>query len=349
MYSTANGELRRSTIEPWIAVILSLFVTGLGHIYCQRITAGVVLFLLSFAYIPVLLVASRVGAAHDVTFFLFFALLGVLFVYPCSALHSYFVAKRAREQDGLRRRIDSRSIYIGMVLAGLVASTVAASGLKAFVFEAYLMPTSSMAPNLIPGDRILVNKMAYVSDAPQRGDIVAFLDPSDPSARRTFVSRVIGLPGDTVAMDRNSLVLNGERLQHEAPHSERLPRVRIGSTEQLINETIGERTYTIIVGGSSESVAETTVPDGCVLLLGDHRSIARDSRHLGVVPIGTLIGKVQFVFWPPLAWSRSAELQNNAPSLGWSDFRMEHRDSRPPGNSSESADLSMSASDSGKP
>jgi signal peptidase I len=161
------------------------------------------------------------------------------------------------------------------------------------------VPTGSMKPTIIEGDRIWVNKMAYdlripfthipllKFGDPVRGDIVVF--DSVVSDKR-LVKRVIGVPGDVVAMLDNVLYINGEPLDYEIV--ERAP----AATYQKENLLGVEHIIRVINAESPMgNFRPVTVPEGHYLALGDNRDESADSRVIGFVPRGEIVGRSRSV------------------------------------------------------
>lgn len=163
-------------------------------------------------------------------------------------------------------------IVEGLQTLGL--SIVLALGIRTFVAEARYIPSGSMEPTLEINDRLVVEKISYYFNPPQRGDIVVFWPPDSlfPEGKRrdAFIKRVIGLPGDTVEITNGTVFVNGEPLE-----------------EDYIK---AEPTY---VWGPE------TVPEGEYLVLGDNRNSSYDSHSWGFVPAENIIGKAVVRFWPP--------------------------------------------------
>lgn len=128
----------------------------------------------------------------------------------------------------------------------------------------------SMEPRLIPGERVIINTLAYRFGAPSRGDIVAF--HHDAPTPELFIKRVIAVAGDRVRVERGTVSVNGQALVE--------PYVRF--TDQ-------------------RSFAEVTVPAASVYVLGDNRANSEDSRFFGTVPDSALVGKALAGIWPPAA------------------------------------------------
>lgn len=193
--------------------------------------------------------------------------------------------------------------------------------LRSFVVEPFKIPSGSMMPTLLDGDFILVNKFTYgirlpvlnkkVVDInlPQRGDIMVFRYPVDPS--QNYIKRVVGLPGDKVAYQNKRLTINGEAVkvdklgdyQHRLQYSE-LYSEKLGNVEhQILNDT---EAHAFISDPSRFPYAENciynqsgvvcTVPAGHYFMIGDNRDNSRDSRYWGFVPEENIVGKAFFIW-----------------------------------------------------
>jgi signal peptidase I len=161
---------------------------------------------------------------------------------------------------------------------------------RSSVADWYVVPTGSMLPTIVEGDRIFVDKMAYRLEVPftdieimktgqpERGDIVVF---NSHKADNRLVKRVIGLPGDKVSLLDNRLVINGQPLVYSDFN---------GSSG---NEHIGGTVHKVQFVGSSEAdhFEAVIVPQGHFLVLGDNRNNSADSRYIGFVPEHELQGR----------------------------------------------------------
>ncbi len=128
----------------------------------------------------------------------------------------------------------------------------------------------SMAPRIASGEFVLINTISYRLHAPQRGDIVAFRH--DSPAPEVFIKRIIGLPGDKIAIDRGRVMVNGSVLPE--------PYVRFAD---------------------NRSFPEVTVPAGSLYVLGDNRVDSNDSRFWGFVGQDHVLGRAVAGIWPPAA------------------------------------------------
>lgn len=161
------------------------------------------------------------------------------------------------------------------------------------------VPTGSMKPTILEGDRILVNKMAYdlrvpfthmsllkLAD-PARGDIIIF---DSVVSDTKLVKRVIGIPGDVVELRDNELIINGKALTYQDISSN---AGAIDQTEDLLGQPHMIRVNRF--GSEVSSFQPVTVPDDTYLALGDNRDNSADSRMIGFVPRAEIVGRTRSV------------------------------------------------------
>jgi signal peptidase I len=299
LLSTPNASAR----SPLIAVILSLAATGLGQIYCGRIVRGLVMFLGSLLFAPAIVLAALLPPATLVLVGLILVLLTVLGVYVFAVLDAFRLARRGRDlfqsQD-----YNHPLVYALFILVALTYSTGGVYFIRSNVFEAFRIPTASEAPTLLPGDRFLVNKTTYQRRFVRRGDEVVFRVPSEGVK---WVKRVIALPGDTVEVKDNEIFVNGQQLAREPA-----PRASLGAAAQAIKGDVFEeinssRRYWILFAADTKPLADypkAKVPEGACFVLGDNRNNSRDSRTMGFVALGDVLGDVQYRYWPAATWTR---------------------------------------------
>ena len=185
---------------------------------------------------------------------------------------------------------------------------------RSFVFEPFRIPSGSMMPTLLEGDFIFVKKYSYglrlpvtetkivETGEPERGDVVVFRLPSDPSVN--YIKRIIGLPGDTVVYERHRLTINGEQvdLQRSDEDYRGAP---------VYAEDLDGRMHDILVMSPEYSTRDNTyrVPDGHYFVMGDNRDRSKDSRFIGAIPEEFLVGEavriwMHFVPWNMPDWGR---------------------------------------------
>ena len=197
----------RNAIRGWRRR-LSLVSTGLGHVYCGRIVRGLVLFCASLLFAPLRLRRPRaVPAATPVLVVLILAFAAMIGLYAFAAIDACRLARSSRESF-TPRDYNHPIVYLLLGLVGLVYPPMAVTYLRGHAFEAFYIPTGSMAPTILDGDRILVNKVAPSSRTPERGDVVIFRVPN--RRNQNWIKRVIGLPGDRVAVRGGEVFVNGE-------------------------------------------------------------------------------------------------------------------------------------------
>ena len=167
------------------------------------------------------------------------------------------------------------------------------------------IPSSSMRPNLLEGDVVFVNRLAYnvklpLTDVvvartgePQRGDVVTFASPADGTR---LIKRVLALPGDRVEMRNERLVINGVQSAY-VPQESANEIAPEGPMEALrLSETVDGRSHRIQImprRAVPRDFGPVTVPPDAYLMLGDSRDNSADSRYIGFVPRHLLIGRAE--------------------------------------------------------
>ncbi len=197
---------------------------------------------------------------------------------------------------------------------------------RSFIFEPFRIPSDSMMPTLLDGDFIFVSKYSYglklpvvntkvvpVGD-PERGDVVVFRLPSDPSVN--YIKRLVGLPGDRISVRNDQLFINGERIPVEFNGTYEKDDY-FGA--QLGLERLGDVTHTVMyIPGREAADFDGVVPAGHYYFMGDNRDNSRDSRfpEVGFVPEGNLVGKAVRIWLNvklpsgPVLWSRIGDAIN---------------------------------------
>jgi signal peptidase I len=186
--------------------------------------------------------------------------------------------------------------------------------LRSFLVEPFRIPSSSMMPTLLIGDFILVNKFSYgirlpvvntkiieVSE-PQRGDVMVFRYPENPSL--DYIKRVVGLPGDRVGYYDKQLFINGEPVELQSIGLyEGVGQGVNMSNASLMRELLPMQEHDILVMQERPSIeGEVVVPQGHYFMMGDNRDNSNDSRYWGTVPEENVVGKA-FMIW--MNWDSS--------------------------------------------
>jgi signal peptidase I len=162
-----------------------------------------------------------------------------------------------------------KSEGFALLVRDLVVSAVASILIITFLYQPVRVEGTSMLPRLEDSDRLFINKFVYRISAIERGDVVVFHYPRDPE--KSYIKRVIALPGDRLRIDRGVVWVNGKR-----------------QVEDYVPEEFRD----------TKSAAEMVIPPGFYYMMGDHRSISSDSREFGPVERSLIYGKAVFVYWP---------------------------------------------------
>jgi signal peptidase I len=153
-----------------------------------------------------------------------------------------------------------RDLVVSLVIAGIVI---------VFLYQPVKVEGTSMMPRLVDQERIFINKFVYQIESIERGDVIVFRYPYDEA--KSYIKRVIALPGETVSVVDGEVFINGEKL--DEPY--------------LVDEYRDQQNH-----------APTAVPQGEYYVLGDRRNSSNDSRVWGPVPRSSIYGKAVFVYWP---------------------------------------------------
>ena len=184
----------------------------------------------------------------------------------------------------------------GLILVAFVLALL----IKTFLVQAFYIPSASMVPTLLVGDRVLVNKLVYDFGEPQRWDVIVFEDPNEvdedrgffpaiwgwlteglgfaTAAHQDFIKRVVGLPGEEMRLNKGHLFIDGERLVEP-------DAIELDDTN---------------FPGEGVTPDHVTVKPDHVFVMGDNRANSSDSRGgLGQIPYDKIVGKASVLLWPP--------------------------------------------------
>jgi len=223
------------------------------------------------------------------------------------------------------RLIESAEKYLPIYKRGiirewvepLVSALIIALFLKAFVVQAFKIPSGSMFPTLLVGDHVLVNRFGYGIMIPftdiklgpaflkvKRGDIIVFKWPNDP--KLDFIKRVIGLPGDEIAVRGRLVYINGKPFPIDkngkfSGEERELEKCGVPSNcgfEKYV-ETIDSKKHELAYAGcdAARDFGPIKVPEGHYFMMGDNRDCSNDSRYWGFVPFKNIKGKAFVIYW----------------------------------------------------
>ena len=172
-------------------------------------------------------------------------------------------------RDELKHEIKE---WTSSILVALVLTLI----IRTYVIQAFKIPSGSMRPTLMEGDKLFVNKYIYRFRKPERGDIIVFKYPVDP--KKDFIKRLVGFGGENVEIRDGKIYVEGQALEDPA--------------------TFGKFYYYNHdpYGGPNDTIK---VPEGSFYVLGDNSANSTDSRFWGFVPRKNILGKAIFRWWPP--------------------------------------------------
>jgi signal peptidase I len=168
----------------------------------------------------------------------------------------------------------------------IIIAFILAMFIRTFFIQAFKIPSGSMIPTLVVGDRLMVNKLRYGPKIPftkkrlpgyselKRGDIIVFVFPEDP--KRDFIKRLIALGGETVEIKEGDVFVN----------------------DKLIKDPLIKHTYYYNRGQYGQESDAIEVPEGHVYVMGDNSASSHDSRFWGFVPEENIIGRAEIIYWP---------------------------------------------------
>lgn len=294
---------------PWIALALSFLSPGVGHIYCGRIAKGLSLYSARFL-LPLLCI---VAASHNLPNGILLGLILLpaavtVIIYLYAPIDAYAISKRVGADYRLKE-YNRASLYWMLIAIQLAYPVALTWGVREYVYEAFLIPgAQAYDPNLVAGDRILVNKRPFRDGFPARGDLVVFGDPPAEMGR-TWVERAVGVAGDEIAIKGREIKVNGKPLERDRVPTEAVAQLRDQVTGGVFDESLTGHRYRVLFDddafdSDSQDEINVTVPDRSIFVLGDNRDRSKDSRHIGSIHVSEVVGHVDYIFLPAETWSR---------------------------------------------
>jgi len=303
-FPTENKYARK----PLSAVVLSLILPGLGHVYCGRIVKGIILAFLSSIFIPVIFGTLSVSRSSVRMAVVVTCLFASLLVWLIAIVDSWYTAKRTTPAYVLKD-YNRWYVYIILILMSTGSSTQIAFNVRSTLLEAFRVPSHSMYPTITYNDRFLANKIAYNTNDPKKGDVVVFI--SSENRRANWVKRVVAVAGDTVEIKDDQLYINGVKLERESLGPSAFDGPEGTVRGELFIEKNGRAQYQIFLADIDDEQAQvlsdfpkTAVSDHHCFVLGDNRNFTKDSRHYGPVPLATIKGRADYIYSPLKNFSR---------------------------------------------
>jgi len=162
--------------------------------------------------------------------------------------------------------------FVWEVAKIVIIAAVIVVPIRYFLFQPFFVRGQSMDPNFENGDYLIIDEITYRFKAPQRGEVIVFRSPQNPSQR--FIKRIIGLPGETIEIRDGEIIIHKDGQYQVLDESNYLTDLLTGGNIQI---TLAEDEY---------------------FVLGDNRSFSFDSRRFGVLPEENIIGRVVLRAWP---------------------------------------------------
>lgn len=251
--------------KPWLAALLGLFDAPVGLLYAGYVR---VFWLCWAALLACYAIFAVFVATGKIRQFGLIAILCMLLIVRLSfPVMSYRYALQAKGKP--RRWFQRWYVIIAIIVFGTLVNQSCVLVVRSSILESFYVSGRAMAPTISHAERIMVDKVFGSAETLSRGDLVVFKSaPKGP----LFVMRVVGLPGDTVKLEDETLRLNGE----------------------IVNEE-----YASYLSSPYEvpAVLETRVPGRHFFVLGDNRNFSNDSRILGPIPFESYYGRPTNIFW----------------------------------------------------
>lgn len=276
---------KNKTINIITAAILSFLLLGLGQIACGKIKRGISLYIISNILIGIAIFICIQPFNHNI----FVAAIIYIVVFLFVIIDSIIIAKNPDNTLKLKPFVGYLLLVGILIVNSSVIKPVITKTIRNDFIQAFKIPAASMMPSILIGDHILVNKRLYRNSKPQKGDIVVFTIPQEPS--KDFIRRIIGLSGDVIEIKNKQLYINSQKIEEDY----------IINTDSNILQ-------------NRDNYGPVTVPEGSLFVLGDNRDNSYDSRFWGFLDSEKLKGKVATIYWSwdadssSVRWSRIGKL-----------------------------------------
>ncbi len=280
---------------PWLAALLTFLCPGWGQIYNRDWKW----LFIAFASTASLTVVTTIYFFDSLKQIVTAILLGLVLTFILCA-QAFIRARKLKQLDPAPAAFDPLHsipmvfVYI-LYLVFVFAFPDGGGYIIPTRLRSFQIPSESMVPNLLIGDRLVADGWAYWGKEPVRGDVVVFDYPKNPEIK--YVKRLIGLPGDVIELKRGELYLNGKIVPQRRTENFALEAGNRSATEYL--ETIGANEHVIFRTQPEwdQDYGPITVPEGKYFMMGDNRDRSSDSRFWGFVSREQIIGRMAFIFF----------------------------------------------------
>jgi len=272
-----NNKPRR----PWIAALLTLLMTGLGHLYAGSPKRGLMLF--GIWSLWAVLCGFLLLVAPNIFIIIIFLIGGFSFFVFCM-VDAFSIAKRKKENYE-PAKYNRWFVYVSYFVILSLISALLSAGVKTNAFN---ITSGSMEPSLLVGDSILVNEVIYgvkipllrktiipVTD-PRRDDLVVFIYPEDRSM--TLIKRVIGVAGDKIEIVNKNIFINDKAYKDS---------YGVFKDSDVLPQSVEPR----------DNFGPEIVPENSIFVMGDNRDQSLDSRYWGFVDLQDVEGKAFIIYW----------------------------------------------------
>lgn len=270
--------------KPLMAGFMSLILPGFGQLYNGQLNKGILLFIgFTLSVIPLPALTLWLPASLMLPL-LIISLLLTLGIWFYAIINAWRQARL--QQDYVPKTWQQPATYIAAFLSAMLVLPMTTNYVRSNLIEAFTIPSSSMSPTVIPGDLLFADKRyncPRCKHHAQRGDIAIFVYPNNRSWH--YIKRIIALPGDRVSIKDQTVFVNGQALT-QSTDQENAANIVTEKTETAEYEVKWAKDDTV-------TMAEITVPNGMVFVLGDNRSASNDSRKFGTVPMMDVVGKAR--------------------------------------------------------
>ena len=279
--------------KPWIAVLLSLLQPGLGQLYNGQPQKAYWL-IRSFILIGVMAYTAGVFFTDSIGVILSLSSIFYVFIFIFAIVDGWRNAKRLGRNYYLRR-YNHWLVYGALIIFPYAIRSSSAQFFRTNYLEPFVVPTDSMAPILISGDRFYADKRVNLENV-RRGDL--YLIKAPYAADTILVKRLLGIPGDKIKIKAGEIILNGTLLKHQAlPYASSSLGPTFMQSHTFFSETVDRKKYVITFhNGQEHEDYEIALGPGEVFFIGDNRHDSHDSRQFGSLSVNDIVGK------PLLIW-----------------------------------------------
>lgn len=249
----------------FISALLALFSPVTAYLYNGKVVFGGILVSVMYLLFYILLIS---GIAHN---FYGFLIVGLYIIAFTLFIIIDNVVTAIKNKNYELKKYNRVSVYIISTILFAFITGSANVLINKYFFQLYSIPAGSMAPAIVEGDSVAVDKSFYRKHKIKRGDLIVFLYPNDRSV--TYVKRCVAVSGNNLVIDGKDIIINDKKIVENYP--------LMYNDEDSIFRDIYD--YGI-------------VPDNHIYVLGDNRDNSADSRHFGVVPVKDVIGKPLYIY-----------------------------------------------------